>query len=435
MNAWSRVLDALAQEIDAASFATWLEPMSYVGASGARMELRAPSWELKNRVEQHYKGRILEAVRRYTDFTDVVILCDQDVAYPAPAAVPISGRTPERCGLNMRYTFDNFVVGSCNQFAHAASVAVSKAPGRSYNPLFIYGGVGLGKTHLLSAIGNQIFSSHSDLNIIFLTAEGFMNELITSVTKNRLPEFRERIRSVDVLLIDDIQFIAGKDKTKEEFFFTFNHLHDRRKQIVISSDAAPKDIAGGTLEERIHSRFEWGLMADIRPPDIETKVAILKRKADLEGVSVADDIALFIASKIKSNIRELESALTRLAAYASLKGEEISMALAKEALRDIVSVEEKVITIELIQKIVADEYGVRTSDLKSRNNAHWISFPRQIAMYIAKQLTDSSLPEIGRAFGGKHHSTVIHSVDKIESLRATDGEFNRRINSIIARFR
>lgn len=433
MKGWNQVLDVLSSELDPESYRTWMEPIVYAGSRGDCVQLQVPNRHFKAWVEDHYLDRILTALRKVTRYSDVAFFTEEKDEIPIAQRKPAPQKMRDDRGLNTRYTFDTFVVGSCNQFAHAASMAVSKSPGHSYNPLFIYGGVGLGKTHLLNAIGNYIHLGNPETQIILLSSESFMNEVINSIKNNRIPEFRKKFRSADVLLIDDIQYIAGKDRTTEEFFFTFNHLHERRKQIVISSDSPPKDIGG--LEERVHSRFEWGLMADIRPPDIETKVAILKRKASQESVDLGDDIALFIASKIRSNIRELEGALTRLAAIASLRHADITMALTKEALRDMVNVEEKVITIELIQKVVGEEYALKISELKAKNNARKVSFPRQVAMYLSKQLTDSSLPDIGRAFGGKHHSTVIHSINKIEAIRNSDQEFNRKVNSIMDRFR
>lgn len=434
MNPWSSVLERLSAEYDRGTFNTWLKPISYAGCEGNTVQLRVPNAHFKAWIEEHYSDRIRTTLKAHTDYSDIsFVFGESDEPSPQPQMKqPPASRPPDDSGLNVRYTFETFVVGTSNQFAHAAAMAVAKAPGNSYNPLFIYGGVGLGKTHLLNAIGNHIHQHHRDMNIFLLSSESFMNEVISAIQKNRVPEFRKKFRSADVLLIDDIQYIAGKGRTTEEFFFTFNHLHERRKQIVLSSDAPPKEIG---LEERVHSRFEWGLMADIRPPDIETKIAILKRKAALERVALSDDIAIFIASKISSNIRELEGALIRLAAYSSLKGSEISISLAKEALRDIVNVEERVITIELIQKVVAEEYGLKITELKSKNNERRITFPRQVAMYLAKTLTECSLPDIGKAFGGKHHSTVIHSIGKIESILKTDPEFSKRINSIKERFR
>jgi len=432
VNAWEKALQALAGEVDPRDFAAYLRRLTFLGTEGDRLYLQAPDAVIRKTIEESFAECLIEAVRKVSGFTNVVISSPEDDLEGMSSSQERIAPPPET-GLNSRYTFDKFVVGTSNQFAHAASMAVARSPGQSYNPLFIYGGVGLGKTHLLNAIGNSIYQTNPHMNLLLMPSVNFMNEFINAMQKDRLPEFRMKFRSVDVLLIDDIQYIAGKGKTSQEFFFAFNHLHDHHKQIVISSDSAPKDIRD--LEERIHSRFQWGLVADIRPPDLETRIAILRRKATAENVNLSDDVALFVAEKIKSNIRELEGALTRLAAFASLKGSEINMALTKEALRDLFSVEEKVVTIELIQRIVAEEYSLRITDLKSKNNAQRIAVPRQVAMYISKELTDSSLPEIGKAFGGKHHSTVIYSVNKIDSLRKSDPEFNRQINRIIERFR
>ncbi len=336
-------------------------------------------------------------------------------------------------GLSPRYTFDSFIVGASNQFADAASRAVAEAPSRSYNPLFIYGGVGLGKTHLMHAIGHYVLRHHPGLKLTYVSSERFMNEVIYALRHDRILEFRERYRSVDVLLIDDIQFIAGKERTQTEFFHTFNALYDAQKQIVVSSDCPPHQIA--ELEERLRSRFEWGLIADIQPPDLETKMAIITRKAESEGVTLAGDVALYIAGRIKSNIRELEGSLIRLLAYASLTGKEVSVELAKEVLRDVLRQEERAITIDGIQKFVAEFFQMKLNDLKSRNNSKSVAMPRQVAMYLCKNLTSASLPEIGKSFGGKHHSTVIHSIRKVEELRQSDPDFNNQINSLLQSLR
>jgi chromosomal replication initiator protein len=335
-------------------------------------------------------------------------------------------------GLGPRYSFDTFIVGPSNQFAHAACRAVAEAPSRSYNPLFIYGGVGLGKTHLMHAIGHYVLTN-SNLKLTYISSERFMNEMINALRYDRVLEFRERYRSVDVLLVDDVQFLAGKEGTQTEFFHTFNALYDAQKQIVISSDCPPHEIP--SLEERLRSRFEWGLIADIQPPDIETKVAILKKKAETEGIPLPDNVAIYIAGKIKSNIRELEGSLIRLIAYASLTGREISLPLAQDVLRNVLKNDDKAVTIEIIQKFVSEYYQLKLGELKSRNNSKSIAMPRQIAMYLCKNLTTASLPEIGKSFGGKHHSTVIHSIRKIEDLRQRDGDFNTLINNFIESFR
>jgi chromosomal replication initiator protein len=331
--------------------------------------------------------------------------------------------------LSPRYTFDSFVVGGSNQFAHAAAQAVAEAPSKAYNPLYLYGGVGMGKTHLMQAIGHTVKSRNPALRLTYISAEKFTNEVINSLRFDRMLSFRERYRSVDVLLVDDIQFIAGKERTQEEFFHTFNALHDLQKQIVLSSDCPPKEI--NAIEERLRSRFEWGLIADIQPPDLETKIAILQKKSENEHCTLPGEVAEFIARSIKSNVRELEGALTRLLAYASLTGAPVNLATAQQGLRNIIATQEKRVTIELIQKRVGEQYGLRDSDLKVRSNSKAIAFPRQVAMYLVKQLTAASLPEIGRQFGGKHHTTVLHSINKIETQRRTDKELNRTISRLM----
>jgi chromosomal replication initiator protein len=346
-----------------------------------------------------------------------------------PGATNFVDIEPLENPLNPKCMFKTFVVGSCNQFAHAASLAVAETPGKTYNPLYIYGGVGLGKTHLMHAIGHAIKERNKYLRLLYISAEKFMNELINAIRYDKAQTFREKYRSIDVLLVDDIQFMAGKERTQEEFFHTFNALYDGQKQIVISSDCPPREIP--TLEERLHSRFEWGLIADIEPPDLETKVAILKRKADLDGVTLPDDVAFFIAGKVKSNIRELEGSLVRLVAISSLRGVPISKMLAQDAIRNIAEDDKPAgITIEQIQRVVANHYRLRLDDLISKNNARHIAVPRQVAMYLCKRLTKHSFPEIGREFGGKHHTTVIHSVEKIQGLVLNDNNFHRVVSDL-----
>jgi chromosomal replication initiator protein len=348
----------------------------------------------------------------------------------APSATNFVDIEPLELSLNPKCSFQTFVVGSCNQFAHAASLAVAEAPGKTYNPLYIYGGVGLGKTHLMHAVGHSIKQRNKYLRLSYISAEKFMNELINAIRYDKTQTFREKYRSIDVLLMDDIQFMAGKERTQEEFFHTFNALYDGQKQIVITSDCPPREIP--TLEERLHSRFEWGLIADMEPPDLETKVAILKRKADLDGVTLPDDVAFFIAGKVKSNIRELEGSLVRLVAIASLRGLPITKMLAQDAIRNIADADQPVgVTIEQIQRTVASHYRLRVEELKSKNNARQIAVPRQVAMYLCKRLTKTSFPEIGREFGGKHHTTVIHSVDKINALVAADQNFHRVVSELM----
>ncbi len=445
MNLWDEILTRIEAKVNRHSFYTWFKPTTFVSADGTSVTVRVPNVLFKDWLTKHYSGVIAEAlseVRRpgltvqfvadsQGDASAIPLGPVEAVALQEPAVVPA---TPAgTVGLNPRYTFDTFIVGSSNQFAHAASRAVAEAPSRSYNPLFIYGGVGLGKTHLMHAVGHYVLQHDRNLKLTYISSERFMNEMINAVRYDRVIDFRERYRTVDVLLVDDIQFLAGKEGTQTEFFHTFNALYDSQKQIVLSSDCPPHEIPA--LEERLRSRFEWGLIADIQPPDLETKVAILKKKAETEAVPLADDVAIYIAGKIKSNIRELEGSLIRLVAYASLTGQEISLALAQEVLKNILDHEEKAVTIEMIQKYVADYYNLKLADLKSRNNSKSVAMPRQVAMYLCKSLTHASLPEIGRSFGGKHHSTVIHSIKKVDDLRRKDSDFNNLISGFLEGFR
>ncbi len=330
--------------------------------------------------------------------------------------------------LNPRLTFDTYVVGSSNQLAHAAAQAVAKMPSRSYNPLFIYGGVGIGKTHLMHAIGRSLLDHYSGLNVVYTSSERFMNEMISSIKLDRMPLFHRHYRSADVLLIDDIHIIAGKERTQEEFFHTFNELYDHRKQIVISSDSAPNQLSG--LVERLRSRFEWGLMVDIQPPDLETKMAILDKRAETEGVQLPQDVRIFIATKTKSNVRELEGALTRLIAVSSVTGQPITLPMAQQTLKHLNGIPERRITVESILRAVGEHFSLQPSQLKIKSNTRQIAYPRQIAMYLVKELTHASLPEIGRYFGGKHHTTVLHSVQKIEDLRQRDEDLNNLIQKL-----
>lgn len=444
MNLWDQILARIETKVNRHSFYTWFKPTSFIGDDGASISVRVPNSLFKDWLTKHYSGVIAESLSEVkrphcsVNFiadaapdAAVVSLSPEEAAVlqvPAPA-VPVT----THAGLNPRYTFDTFIVGSSNQFAHAASRAVAEAPSRSYNPLYIYGGVGLGKTHLMHAVGHYVLQHDRNLKLTYISSERFMNEMINAVRYDRVIDFRERYRSVDVLLVDDIQFLAGKEGTQTEFFHTFNALYDAQKQIVLSSDCPPHEIPA--LEERLRSRFEWGLIADIQSPDLETKVAILKKKAEAEAVPLSDDVAIYIAGRIKSNIRELEGSLIRLVAYASLTGQEISVALAREVLRNVLDHEEKAVTIEIIQKHVADYYNLKLADLKSRNNSKSVAMPRQIAMYLCKSLTHASLPEIGRSFGGKHHSTVIHSIRKVEDMRKKDSDFNNLMTGFVEGFR
>jgi chromosomal replication initiator protein len=445
MNLWDQILARIETKVNRHSFYTWFKPTSFVAEDAAGVTVRVPNSLFKDWLTKHYSGVINEAmVEVHKGHLAVNFVAESQIDAPPVAltpedapivetAVPPAAVAPPPAGLNPRYTFDTFIVGSSNQFAHAASRAVAEAPSRSYNPLFIYGGVGLGKTHLMHAVGQYVLQHDRNLKLTYISSERFMNEMINAVRYDRVLDFRERYRSVDVLLVDDIQFLAGKEGTQTEFFHTFNALYDSQKQIVLSSDCPPHEIP--SLEERLRSRFEWGLIADIQSPDLETKIAILKKKAETEAVPLPDNVAIYIAGKIKSNIRELEGSLIRLIAYASLTGQEISLALAQDVLKNILDHEEKAVTIEIIQKFVADYYNLKMVDLKSRNNSKSVAMPRQIAMYLCKALTHASLPEIGRSFGGKHHSTVIHSIRKVEDLRKKDGDFNTLIGNFLEGFR
>lgn len=440
---WDAVLGRIETKVNRHTYFSWFDRSSLLRDDESALVIRVPTPMAAEWLTKHYATVIDEALAEVGrpgvslsyDWSEGSMTQTPSVAPPvvesgdgAAAAEP-EPSSEGVAGLSPRYTFDTFIVGASNQFADAACRAVAEAPSRSYNPLFIYGGVGLGKTHLMHAIGHYVLRHHPGLKLTYISSERFMNEVINALRYDGILEFRERYRSVDVLLIDDIQFIAGKERTQTEFFHTFNALYDAQKQIVLSSDCPPHQIA--ELEERLRSRFEWGLTADIQSPDLETKIAILKRKADSEGVSLPDDVALYIAGRIKSNIRELEGSLIRLLAYASLTGTEVSMSLAQQVLRDILRQDERAITIDGIQKFVAEFYQMKLADLKSRNNSKSVAMPRQVAMYLCKNLTNASLPEIGKSFGGKHHSTVIHSIRKVEEMRQTDAVFNNQIHSLL----
>jgi chromosomal replication initiator protein len=433
---WDALLGRIEAKVSRHSFYTWFKPTSCALDNGDRMLVRVPNDHFRDWLTRHYSSLLDEALGEIgRRGTILEFLIDESPQTSDGQGRPLVLTPPAGsvAGLNPRYTFGTFIVGPSNQFAHAASRAVAESPSRSYNPLFIYGGVGLGKTHLMHAIGDYVLHHVPHQKLTYISSERFMNEMINAVRYDRIIDFRERYRSVDVLLVDDIQFLAGKEGTQTEFFHTFNALYDASKQIVISSDCPPQEIP--MLEERLRSRFEWGLIADIQPPDLETKIAILKKKADAEAVPLPDNVAIYIAGKIKSNIRELEGSLIRLVAYASLKGTEITLPLAQDVLKDILTTEERAVSIEIIQKFVADYYQLKVGDLKSRNNSKSVAMPRQVAMYLCKQLTNASLPEIGKSFGGKHHSTVIHSIRKVDDLRRHDGHFNSLVNTFLENFR
>jgi chromosomal replication initiator protein len=437
---WDQILSRVETKVNRHSFYTWFKPTAFVADGGSSITVRVPNPLFKDWLTKHYSVVLAEALAEVRRAGASLVFVDEGAVLspslpeePPPAAAepdPLTASsTPTSSGLNPRYTFDAFIVGPSNQFAHAACRAVAEAPSRSYNPLFIYGGVGLGKTHLMHAVGQYVLHHDPTLKLTYISSERFMNEMINALRYDRILDFRERYRSVDVLLVDDVQFVSGKEGTQTEFFHTFNALYDAQKQIVLSSDHPPHEIPA--LEERLRSRFEWGLIADIQPPDIETRVAILKRKAEAEAVPLPDGVAMYIAGRIKSNIRELEGSLIRLIAYASLTGREITLDLTQEVLKHVIEQDDKAVTIETIQRFVSDYYQLKIGDLKSRNNSKSVAMPRQIAMYLCKALTHASLPEIGRSFGGKHHSTVIHSLKKVEDMRKRDGDFNSLISNFL----
>jgi chromosomal replication initiator protein len=442
-NPWLRILDALEKKINRHSYDTWLKPTKYSHSSGGVLFVRVPTAEFRH-VGDKYADLIQEAVDNLgMEFQEVKFVTPEDdpaltpvrhdggLSAPAATALhPAQSRFDwdGAAQLNPRYTFDAFVIGSGNQFAHAACQAVAERPSKAYNPLFLYGGVGMGKTHLMQAIGHEIKRRLPQAAICYVSSEKFTNEMINSLRYDKMTSFRDKFRGVDVLLVDDIQFLAQKERTQEEFFHTFNALHESMKQIVIASDRPPKELA--EVEDRLRSRFEWGLIADIQPPDLETKVAILQKKSEQEKVTLPTDVALYIASNIRSNVRELEGALIRLVAHSSLIGAEITLPYAQQVLKNFIDSQARKVTIEAIQKAVAEQFGLRLVEIKAKNNSRAIVYPRQIAMYLAKHLTEASLPEIGRQFGGKHHTTVLHSVEKIDEARKNDKDLNRLINKL-----
>ena len=431
MNPWEQIKQQLETALNPDSYRNWVSRTTFGQLVGGVLRVSVPSVESKAWMETEYANQVGAIIRKLN-------LPVQAVLYETTSNMQ-DRETPsqERDGepespvnqLNPRFTFDNFVVGACNQFAHAAARSVATNPSRSYNPLFLYGGVGMGKTHLMHAIGRALMTNSVGMRIIYTSSERFTNEVVSGIRLERMPQLRQRYRSADVLLIDDIQLLGNKERTQEEFFHTFNELHDSQKQIVISSDSPPKDIPG--LLERLRSRFEWGLMADIQPPDLETKMAILDKKAEIEGLRLPEDVRMFIAIKTKSNVRELEGALVKLMAYSSLTSAPINLPMAQQVLKHLTHVQDRRVTIDAIQKAVAEKYGIKQSQLKEKSNTKTIVVPRQVAMYLVKELTTASLPEIGRAFGGKHHTTVIHSITKIERLRQSDPDLNRLLHSLM----
>ena len=436
-NLWEKTLDIIKSELSEVSFNTWIKSCEPISISSDTLKISVPNSFTQDILDKRYKDLVANSIKAVCSKLYNIEFVIASEAY-IKEDIKKTEKTPSKSivvndemssTLNPKYTFNSFVIGNSNRFAHAASLAVAEAPAKAYNPLFIYGGVGLGKTHLMHAIGHYILDGNPNAKVVYVSSEKFTNELINAIKDDRNEEFRKKYRNVDVLLIDDIQFIAGKERTQEEFFHTFNELHDANKQIILSSDRPPKEIP--TLEDRLRSRFEWGLIADIQVPDFETRMAILKKKADVENLNVANEVMGYIATKIKSNIRELEGALIRIVAYSSLTNREITVDLATEALKDIISKKQgKHITIDLIQDIVSSYFNLRVEDLKSQRRTRNVAYPRQIAMYLSRKLTDMSLPKIGEEFGGRDHTTVIHAYEKISENLKTDDSLQHTVNDL-----
>ena len=434
LNCWDQIKQHLATQLSWESFQNWLTQTSFSREQGGFVWVNVPNAATKEWMEKEYCEQVRTAIQNLgLPVTSVIYELPSGPGYVEsttssvmPAEAIFATPTSQ---LNPRYTFQNFVVGTCNQFAHAAAKAVADIPARTYNPLFIYGGVGMGKTHLMHAIGLYLLKMHGNMRIVYTTSERFMNQMITCIRNDRMTMFHQHYRCADVLLVDDIQVLSGKERTQDEFFHTFNELYDHQKQIVISSDTPPKGTLG--LVERLRSRFEWGLMVDVQAPDLETKMAILDKKAGLEGIHLPEDVRIFIATRTKSNVRELEGALIKLIAYSSVAGAPISLDMAKQVLRHLNGTQDRKITIDGIIRAVAERFSLQPAQLKQKSNARHITYPRQIAMFLAKELTSASLPEIGRSFGGKHHTTVLHAVQKIDRLRQADPDLNRQVQSMM----
>ncbi len=435
---WQQTLQEIEKQINKPSYETWIKPIKPLAIQDNVFFISVPNDFSKNFIETRYIGLINSVLKTKTNLTysvKLVIDTEKDNHQYSEeddfktTIFPNRQSQSNKTWLNAKYTFDSYVIGTGNRFAHAASLAVSECPAKAYNPLFVYGGVGLGKTHLLHAIGHFVLERKPNTIVVYITSEKFTNEFINAIRDNRTLEFRNKYRNVDILLIDDIQFLAGKEQTQEEFFHTFNALHENNKQIAISSDRPPKDIP--TLEDRLRSRFEWGLITDIQPPDLETRIAIIRKKASLENYQLPDDVVSYIATVISTNIRELEGALIRVVAYSSLTGEKINLEVAKNALKDILSLKrQKILDIDHIQKITAEYFNIKIQDLKSKNRTRHVTYPRQIAMYLCRELTDFSLPKIGGDFGGRDHTTVMHAHQKIVKELTKDQELNKVIMDI-----
>ena len=427
-NPWECIKRRLATQVSPKAYQDWVIRTVFERLDGRTLHVAVPDPVTRQWMEQEYGEDVRRAIHDLQlDVAAVQYSARAELSAKAETSTPLFGTTNTE--LNQKFRFENYVVGSSNQFAHAAARAVANSPSRSYNPLFIYGGVGMGKTHLMHAIGIALLEQHPGMRVVYTSSERFMNEMINCIKSERMPAFHRHYRSADVLLIDDIQILAGKERTQEEFFHTFNELYEHQKQIVISSDSAPKSTPG--LVERLRSRFEWGLTVDVQPPDLETKMAILDKKAESEGIALPEDVRVYIATKTKSNVRELEGALIKLVAYSSVAGSPISLTMAQQVLKYLIPGQERRITMDTIIRAVAERFQLQPAQLKQKTNAQNIVYPRQIAMYVIKELTQSSLPEIGRTFGGKHHTTVLHSVHKIDKLRQKDPDLNRLIHSLI----
>lgn len=436
---WEKTLNIIKGEMSEVSFNTWIKSCEPISISSNIIKISVPNSFTQDILEKRYKDLVVNSIEAAcSKVYNVEFMVASDIQeaeekeeqkLKTDDKMNITVNDEMSSTLNPKYTFDSFVIGNSNRFAHAASLAVAESPAKAYNPLFIYGGVGLGKTHLMHAIGHYVLQNNSNAKVVYVSSEKFTNELINAIRDDKNQEFRDKYRKVDILLIDDVQFIAGKERTQEEFFHTFNELHDANKQIILSSDRPPKEIP--TLEDRLRSRFEWGLIADIQAPDFETRMAILKKKAHVEKLNVANEVMVYIATKIKSNIRELEGALIRIVAYSSLTNRPITVDLASEALKDIISNKQnKNVTIDVIQDVVAGYFNLRIEDLKSQRRTRNIAYPRQIAMYLSRKLTDMSLPKIGEEFGGRDHTTVIHAYEKISDSLKTDESLQHTVNDI-----
>ncbi|TZE80765.1 chromosomal replication initiator protein DnaA [Calorimonas adulescens] len=432
LNLWERVTRLVKTELTEVSYNAWFRLLRPISMDNDTITIGVPNSFTYNIINERYTSYLTNAINTVSNkkYKVVIRVIDEDTISEQTASTISDGMHDNLINyLNSKYTFDSFVIGNSNRFAHAASLAVAQAPGHAYNPLFIYGGVGLGKTHLMHAIGHYILDNNKDMKVMYVTSEKFTNDLINAIKDDKNEEFRNKYRSVDVLLIDDIQFIGDKERTQEEFFHTFNTLYEANKQIVVSSDRPPKEIQ--QLEDRLISRFEWGLIADIQPPDFETRIAILKKKAQQENIEIPNDVMVYMAKQIQSNIRELEGALIKVAAYSAFIETEITIDMAEEALRDILRHDSKrEINAKYIEEVVAKRFGIKIEDLKSKKRTKNFTVPRQIAMYLCRELTDMSLPKIGEEFGGKDHTTVIHSCEKISKDIANDSEMKSLIESL-----